>query len=334
MNTQLPPERTLTDKQSRVATILRSEAPSPRRWLIPIAAAASMVLVGGGVYAVSTAGSGDRVDGTGPAATGQPSATRAAPKTPKSPATVDILDHELTGSELTTFTANCLEAATQPAMAAHGEGITFEPAEIAYAWNLVDSTVPDSPAELFMVVEDRQSDSTFYCSGIRNEGQIPAADGLASFPFRGPLALKSTTNHTDASHPAIPTDAGGGIGGWAEDDDQPDRVSASASLYIVDDRVAVMRQRLYVKGQQPGPWRTSAAHGGYAVVLASLDDRPLHAGDKIALETQVLDAQGNLLDAPGDQVGGGGISPSPGTTRMDTFVMKPGPLGSLMFEFE
>lgn len=333
MNAHLPPERTLSDKESRVATILRDEAPSARRWLIPIAAAASVALVGGGVYAVSTAGSGGQDDGAGPA-TGKPSATRAVPKKPKSPATVDILDRELTGSELATFTARCLEAATGPAMAAHGKGVTFEPAEIAYAWNLVNSTVPDSPAELYMVVEDRQSDSTFYCSGIRNEGQIPAADQLASFPFRGPLALKSTTNQTDPTHPAIPTDGGGGIGGWAEDDDQPDGVSASASLYIVDDRVAVMRQRLYVKGQQPGPWLTSAAHGGYAVVLASLAPRPLHAGDKVVLETQVLDAQGNLLDAPGDQVGGGGISPSPGTTRVDTFVMRPGPLDSLTFELE
>lgn len=43
----------------------------------------------------------------------------------------------------------------------------------------------------------------------------------------------------------------------------------------------------------------------------------LQKGDEVRIETQVVGPDGELLDAPADQKGGGGLTPSPGTTRVD-----------------
>ena len=43
----------------------------------------------------------------------------------------------------------------------------------------------------------------------------------------------------------------------------------------------------------------------------------LQKGDVVRVETQVLGRNGELLDAPADQTGGGGLTPSTGTARVD-----------------
>ena len=116
---------------------------------------------------------------------------------------------------------------------------------------------------------------------------------------------KSVTNDNDATHPAIPTD---GPGGHA--------LGYAGSTYQVDDRVASMRQRFVVDGD-PGPWHVATAVDGYVFLQARVAERDLVGVRSLVLQTQVLGRDGTLLDAPGEQEHGGGISDSPGTTRTE-----------------
>ena len=56
---------------------------------------------------------------------------------------------------------------------------------------------------------------------------------------------------------------------------------------------------------------------GYVFLRSWDESTALRLGDEVRIETQVLAADGKLLDAPADQKGGGGLTPSPGTTRVD-----------------
>jgi hypothetical protein len=76
-----------------------------------------------------------------------------------------------------------------------------------------------------------------------------------------------------------------------------------------------MRQHYVVKGTT-GPWYVANASDGL-VFLRSWHSAVLQKGDVVRVETQVLGRNGELLDAPADQKGGGGLTPSPGTTRVD-----------------
>lgn len=51
--------------------------------------------------------------------------------------------------------------------------------------------------------------------------------------------------------------------------------------------------------------------------MRELDGEREYAEREIRVETQVLDHNGRLLDALGSIEGGGGLTRSPGTTRVD-----------------
>ena len=66
-----------------------------------------------------------------------------------------------------------------------------------------------------------------------------------------------------------------------------DRYTAATWLAL-DDRVATVRQRLWVDGE-PGPWFTTAAVNGFAH-LSAWEDGPLPEGTELAAQYEVLDA--------------------------------------------
>jgi hypothetical protein len=125
---------------------------------------------------------------------------------------------------------------------------------------------------------------------------------------------KSVINPTDATHPAVPTDSGSSRY-YVKFDNLPDKLTTEA-WYRVDERVAKMRQRFVVQGK-PGPWFVGDAADGVVFLRSWDESTALRRGDEVRIETQVLAHDGKLLDAPADQKGGGGLTPSPGTTRVD-----------------
>jgi hypothetical protein len=74
--------------------------------------------------------------------------------------------------------------------------------------------------------------------------------------------------------------------------------------------------RWIVRGK-PGPWYVAEAADGLVFLRSWNQTAALRLGEEVVVETQVLDHDGRLLDAPASLKGGGGLTPSPGTTRVD-----------------
>ncbi|MGH1564016.1 hypothetical protein [Mumia sp. DW29H23] len=293
MTITLPPERELVDKEERIARILaddraRRRQAASRRWIAPLAASAAAATVIG-----LSLGYGDAGDGPSPV---PPVPDAAATPAPDGPPDVDLWLRSLGPARAAALANRC--------MAQIGRDVTIEPAEVLSAQVLRAAT---GRGTVTVVVAD---DAT---TGVRVGCEAAgfgagSADVLSGGVMGGP-GTKSTENRTDATHPAIPTD---GPGGYSRD-----RVHVTSSAtYQVDDRVARVRVR-YVVDDVPGPWYVARADSGWVHPAAMVTTAQLEGAHRLVLETQVLDADGRLLDAPGDQLGGGGISPSPGKTRRE-----------------
>lgn len=292
MRIDLPPERVLHDKDERVALIVaaasRGRSARTRRWVAPVAAAAAAAtVVGLGVFVVDDDSPGS------PAAPGpQVAASPTAPPEPEVP------DVELWLRDLPRE-----EAATLATLCGSGMGSTrsvFEAGEVRSAQ--VQRALNVRGPVAVVVAEDEATGERVGCEVAVRSGGPPEVRSAA---LLGGPGSKSTRNTNDATHPAIPTD---GPGGYA--------LGYAGGTYQVDDRVASMRQRFVADGE-PGPWHVAPAVDGYVFLQARIAKPDLVGVGSLVLETQVLDHDGDLLDAPGEQENGGGVSKSPGTTRTD-----------------
>lgn len=292
MRIDLPPERVLHDKDERVALIVaaasRGRSTRTRRWVAPVAAAAAAAtVVGLGVSVV------DDDSPASPAAPGPQVA--ASPTAPPEPAVPDV---ELWLRDLPRD-----EAATLATVCGSGMGSTrsvFDAREVRSAQ--VQRALNGRGPVAVVVAEDATTGERVGCEVAVRPGRPPEVRSAALLVGTG---SKSTRNANDATHPAVPLD---GPGGYA--------LGYAGDTYQVDERVASMRRRFVVDGQ-PGPWHVAPAVDGYVFLQARVAERALDGATALTLETQVLDHDGDLLDAPGEQENGGGVSKSPGTTRTD-----------------
>ena len=138
--------------------------------------------------------------------------------------------------------------------------------------------------------------------------------GMSGTLVAGSLMDKAFLQPPDATHPAVPL-AGQHRLLPIDFDKRPDLL-ASDGWYRVDDRVAALRQRWIVRGK-PGPWYVADAADGLVFVRSWDQSAALKLGEEIRIETQVLDRDGWLLDAPAGRQPGGRLKPSPGTTRVE-----------------
>jgi hypothetical protein len=310
MTRQIPAERPLPRKQEILERVLAEDAPARRRgWVVPVAAAASVAVVAGGLLAITSQHDTQQPDRTPVAGASSSRPSQAKPAGPKD---VQINLGPLSAAETTKMVDACLRETGQYGPPHNGKAGAITHGIRVKGWNRTN------PTEQTVAFVDESTGLLNACVGQPAKAPNgPTGSGVTGGAVGGDPAagriLKSVFNPTDATHPAVPTDNGGSYL-FVEFDKSPDLLVRDA-WYRTDDRVAAIRQRYVIKGRT-GPWYVANASDGL-VFLRSWDSAVLQKGDVVRIETQVLGRNGELLDAPADQKGGGGLTPSPGTTRVD-----------------
>jgi hypothetical protein len=316
MSVRIPAERTLPDKQAVLDRVLTDRANNqPRRaWVVPTAAAASVAMVAGG-FAVATSdlqdagGRPDRDAVVTPAEQPRPTTDTAIRKEKgggtEGGRTVELNLGPIGAEDAREFAEACL-AVVRPG----SEVGAVTHAVRVRGWGR-------GKADLTVVAEDAGERVLYGCTGRlpRSGDLVPNLEGSVVGGNAEAVADdKIVINPTDETHPAAPTE---GLSSYASIvlDESPDKIALDR-WYRVDERVAEARQRIIVNGHK-GPWYVARAVDGY-VFLRSWVETELRVGDVVRVESQVLDHDGVLLDAPADQRGGGGLTSSPGTTRVET----------------
>jgi hypothetical protein len=327
MTTRIPAERTLPHKQEILERVLADQEQTVRRtrgrWLVPVSAAAGIAVIVGGVIALGD----DRNDGGGQ----PPAAGTTSARTPGASTTPPGIGKQAADIRVNLGPANPAEAnALAEACVEAGVANPSDPAQIGPITRAikVPSWGAQRAVDNSVVVNEVLSGLTWGCVGVPTV-KDRAGNTVAGFDatlLAGEDTGKVAINHPDATHPAATRDDGA-VQAYVELDRKAD-VLRRDCWYEVDARVAKVRQR-YVFADRVGPWFVADAAGGYVFLRSWDKSAVLKAGDKVRIETQVLDRDNNLLDAPADQKGGGGLKPSPGTTRVDlgTVVAKDPALG-------
>jgi hypothetical protein len=308
MTRQVPAERPLPHKQEILERVLANDAAAKRRrWVVPVAAAASVAVVAGGLLAITSQHNTQQPPNPTPAA--GPSSSRPSNAKPAGPKDVQINLSPLSAAETTKMVDACLSETDHYGPPHNGKAGAITHAIRVKGWHQTLQTVA------FL---DKSTGLLNACVGQPTKAlNGPPGAGVTGGAVGGDPAagrkLKSVFNPTDATHPAVPTDQIGSTLA-VKFDNSPDLL-VRAGWYRTDARVAAMRQRYVIKGRT-GPWYVAEASDGL-VFLRSWNSAILRKGDVVRVETQVLGRNGELLDAPADQKDGGGLTPSPGTTRVD-----------------
>lgn len=318
MITKLPQDRPLPHKQEILERVLADDnlgttTRRRRTWLVPVGAAASIALVVGGVIVTTTH------DRTEPSpATHSPSPSPSILEQPKDfqqrQQTIELDVGPLSGAVRKKIVADCT-ASLQGV--GHATGITHAVKVRNWGTQKTQNTIALTGADGLR----------YACSGNGTRLDTAVVGGNAAVA----AANKTVITVPDATHPAAPAE-GGAWYAFVDFDKKPDLL-VKQGWYSVDDRVGSMRQRWVVRGK-PGPWYVAKPADGLVFLLSWNQTAPLKLGEKVQLQTQVLDHRGKLLNAPGQIKGGGGMTPSPGTTRVDTgtVIQLPGnPQGDLQF---
>jgi hypothetical protein len=317
MTPRIPAARTLPNKPAVLDQVLADQASNrPRRvWMAPTAAAASVAMVAGG-FAVATGLLQGGGGGAGPGLdTALTPADQPRPNTKTPPRqgghgetegerAIELNLGPIGSEDARAFAKACL-ALVEPG----SEVGTVTHAVRVRGWG-------GHEADLTVVAEDDEG-VLYGCTGQQPRPGDPAPNVDGSVVGGNADAVaddKIVINPTDETHPAAPTE-GMSYQTSIELDERPDLVALNR-WYRVDERVAQVRQRIIVNGRK-GPWYVARAVDGF-VLLRSWTDATLRLGDVVRVESQVLDHDGGLLDAPADQRGGGGLTTSPGTTRIET----------------
>ncbi|GAB2610500.1 hypothetical protein [Kribbella endophytica] len=326
MSTRIPAERTLPHKQEILERVLADQEQSVRRtggrgWLVPVSAAAGIAVIVGGVVVLG----GNRSDGSGEA----PAAGTTTARTPSTApsgisqqaADISVNLGPVNSAEASALAEACIDStATDPNGPAQIGPITR--AVKVPSWGR-QRTVDNS-----VVVKEVLTGLTWGCVGVPTvkDRSGNTVQGFDAVLLDGKESGKTVLNRPDATHPAATRD-GGAVLAFVELDRKPDLLIRDC-WYEVDGRVAKVRQR-FVFADRVGPWFVADPVGRYVFLRSWDESAVLKAGETVRVETQVLDRNGNLLDAPADQKGGGGLKPSPGTTRVDvgTVVAKDPTLG-------
>lgn len=305
---QLPAQRPLPHKDDILDRILADDTRNRRPWLVPVAAAASVAVVAGGLVLATSGPDGEPVPG--PAARTTPTKPTTAKPKPK-PSDIQVNAGPLGAAEANALAEACVRQ----------EGRAPAPGQVGRVSHAFKVRRWGDPGKTdnSVVVLDKSNGLIWGCNGFPGKSRQPDGGIIDSFEAGlvggDPVEARkyeSVLHPTDATHPAVPTESGGGQYS-VEFDNLPDRL-AMQTWYRVDERVAKMRQRFVVRGKAT-PWFVGDAVDGYVFLRSWDDSTVLRDGDKIRIETQVLARDGSLLDAPAD-LKNDRLTPSPGTTHV------------------
>lgn len=303
MTLKPPAERRLPQPHAVLDQVLADgNHPVRRTWLIPVAAAASVAVVAGGLFVASRGGAAKPLPVQPPVA----SRTTAAPPAQS----ISLTAGRLKASERTAAAAGCLRQMAPNAIIG----------DISHPLRSRSSGKP--PTKITLTVQDDRTGLIYACAGQLIAGQPHFDAAVVGGDPAAAAARKISLNPTDRTHPAAPTEGMSQTGHVSLG--AKTIVFAMYSWYRVDERVTTMRQRIIVNSKA-GPWYVGDAVDGYVYLETWDKSTVFRKGDKVQVETQVHDKAGKLLDAPADQLGGGGLTPSPGTTRVDVGTVVPDP---------
>ncbi len=297
MITKLPADRPLPHQQEILERVLADDVTPVRRraWLIPVGAAASIAVIAGGVLVVT---SGHDKAQPGPAPHNTASTATPTRRIPSALPDVHINVGPLTAAQRTAAAQTCVDG-----MENHNTATELGHGLKVMTWG------GGAPTTTIAFTADPQG-LRYGCEGTGTAMTQALVGGDPAAAAR----QKAVVDPPDATHPAAPAE---GMAWYAfvDFDRKPDLL-AGEGWYRVDDRVASMRQRWIVRGK-PGPWYVAEAVDGLVFLRSWNQSAALKLGEEVRVETQVLDHNGRLLDAPASIKGGGGLTPSPGTTRVD-----------------
>jgi hypothetical protein len=287
---QLPAERPLAQKQEILDRVLadNSRWAGRKTWLIPVAAAASIAVVAGGVLAIP------HLTGRHDQGVAGQSQTGAVERTDGMHAgTGESIDAgRLTPAQASEFAKACVKWI----------GAT-DPHHVSTFPDLPPSNWPDGHAKVDAILhptlvrsgwDSKATDKTVVVkSGGKTYGcvgqltkKLPDGRSMFGYDF-------STFVH--GKHGIYGT-AGGLRGSYITLDNKPDKLVTDRWIEVGPE-AATVRQRLILKGKA-SPWFTTKVVDGLAYIRA-WNQAILAVGDKGRLETQVLDQKGQLLDVPG-----------------------------------
>ncbi|HET6297977.1 MAG TPA: hypothetical protein VFG33_31645 [Kribbella sp.] len=271
---QLPAERPLPQKQEILERVLSDDGERAgtgagggrgghRTWLVPVAAAASIAVIAGGLLTIPALVSSDD-NGTSPADQTSPT-TQNTPRTSESAISIDR--GKLTAAEATAFGTECVKSV----------GATVD--QILHATKIVGRTAGSSTD---WTVAVKSGGSTYACVGRisqkGSDGRLTGAYDFGTF----------STKHPD------------GLGGSGDGSGLISKIDGTGTAklttyrWIVAPATATKVQRRILVNGKPGAWFSSDVVDGLGYVRASVEAR-LVSGNKVRIETRLLDDAGNQV---------------------------------------
>jgi len=283
MTRQLPAERPLENKDRILAEVLDDAAdhrPERRTWLLPVAAAASIAVIATGALTVPSLLSSDH-----PGPSGEQSGTPSAPATKPAGIAVQSIDRgRLSSDEATAFGKECAKWIGSKDVPGQnfgdaplnwpGAGAKID--KIGHATKVVGRSAKH-PIDWTVAV--MSGGKTFVCAG-----QFPTVDS------KGHVRRDYAASNLSTKYP----DGFGGTGGALSVISNHSSATMGTDRWVIAPPTAAQVLRRIVLNGKPGPWFGSAVVDGLGYIRTPRS-RPLVPGDKIRIETKLVDAGGQQV---------------------------------------
>jgi hypothetical protein len=282
---QLPAERPLPQKEEILGRVLAEGAATgrKRRWLVPVAAAASIAVIAGGLLTVPALVRSDD-NGTNPAGRTSQGTPSTPPKTTQTNGSGVSIDRgKLTDAEATAFGTACAKgigAQDRPGQDSPdwpGAGAKVE--KILHATKIV-GRFPNSSTDWTVAV--KSGGHTYACVGRITkkgpDGQLMRGYDFGAFSSRYPDGVSGSG---DGSGMISKTNGTG-------------TAKVTSYRWIVVPATTTQVQRRIVMNGKPSAWFSSDVVDGLVFIHASAEAR-LVPGSKVRIETRLLNDAGKQV---------------------------------------
>ena len=289
MTKQIPAERPLPNKTTILDHLLAEtdEKRGRRSWLLPVTAAASIAVVAAGALTVSSLLKQDD-----PGAAGQSiGASKSATNKPTEQ-TVSIDRGKLTDAQAKAFGTECakwigskdIPGQTYGTAPLNWPGAGAKVDKILHATQIAGQVAGPPPGSTRWTVAVKSGDRIYACVGRMPtkgaHGHVQRDYEFGTFSTKHPDGFGGT---------------GDGVGLIIDlSGRKPTKLSTSRWV-VAPPGAATVQRRIVVKGK-PTPWFTSEVTDGLGYVQAQAEAK-LVAGDKVQLETRLLDKTGKPVSA-------------------------------------
>jgi hypothetical protein len=281
---QIPAERPLPDQQRILERVLADtgKVSGRNRWLLPVAAAASIAVVAGGALTVPSMLRSDE-PGT-PAGTS--TATTATATSKPGEKTVSIDQGNLTAAQATAFGTECVKwvgSKDRPGQT-YGDAPLDWPGAGAKAEKILHATK----------IAGRTAGTTDWTVAVKSGSVTYACVGrMTTKGEHGKLMRDYDFGTFSTKYPDGLGGAGDG-GGLVTDLKGREPAKLSTNRWVVAPPTATKVQRRFVLKGRPGPWFSSDVVDGLGYISARAEAR-LVPGDKVRIETRLWDDAGKQV---------------------------------------